>query len=145
MVVRGALMPIVGTTLLIVWGHETGEPARPALALLLLFFGAMISALLALELFIPRRIRFGESFVFYGEARTVEWIRYTKLVSCEVSSSPHLQILGFGPASEVLFALYLDPRVDLEALASFLTQKGVAFRRVAAQPLAGSRIEARRL
>jgi len=130
--VRGASIPLVGTTLLVIWWRGTGEPVRPTLPLLLLLIGAVISALLTLELFIPHSIRFGQSSVFLGEVRTVEWIRYKKLVRCEVSPLPYPQLRGFGQGDQVLFEIYLDPRIDIESLYALLSEKGVPLQRAAA-------------
>lgn len=123
----GAVIPLVGTTLLVIWWRATDEPVRLTLPLLLLLIGAGISGLLALEQFLPHTIRFGQSSVFLGAPRTVEWIRYSKLARCEISSPPNPQVLGFGPDSQILFAIFLDPRVDIGSLATLLSEKGVTF------------------
>lgn len=117
---------------MVIWWRGTDEPIRPTLPLLLLLMGAIISALLMLEGFIPHTIRFGRSSIFLGEVRTVEWIRYKKLVRCEVSSRPYPQLLGIGQGEQVLFAIYLDPRIDLESLYALLSEKGVTLQRGAA-------------
>jgi len=110
-------------TLLVIWWRVTAEPVRPALPLLLLLIGSAVEALLALELFIPHTIRFGQSSVFLSTPRTVEWINYSKLRHCEISSSSHPRFLGLGPDSQILFSILLDPRVDTTVLSALLSKK----------------------
>jgi hypothetical protein len=123
----GATIPVVGITLLVIWCRGTDEPVRPMLPLLLLLFGAIIAALLSLELFLPHNIRLGDRSIFVSDPRTVNWIPYAKLGRCEISSSPYPQFLGYGRDSNVLFAIYLDPRIDPESLRVLLSKKGVPF------------------
>jgi len=133
---RAAVIPLVGGTLLVIWCHATGEPIRLELVLLLVLIGAAISGLLALELFLPHSIRFGESSLFLGTPRTVEWIGYSKLVRCVISAPPDPLVVGVGPDSQVLFSILLDPRVDVEFLAGLLSQKGVTVSAAPPNPLA---------
>jgi len=129
MVLRGVSIPLVGTVLLVIWCRETGEPFRPVLALLLVLVGAALSGLLILELFLPHSIGFGESSVFVGMPRTVERIRYSKLARCEILPPPNAQVVGIGKDSQVLFEVFLDPRVDLESLTGLLSKNGVSVSR----------------
>jgi hypothetical protein len=55
----------------------------------------------------------------------VEWIRYSTLLRCEVTSGPDPLFLGLGKASQVLLQIFLDPRVDRDRLRLFLAEKGV--------------------
>jgi len=135
-VVRGVSIPLVGTILLVIWCRSLDEPIRPALPLLLLLIGVMLTVLLTMERFIPHAIRFGQSSIFLSGPRTVEWIRYTKLVRCEISSPPYPHLFGFGQRGQILFAIYLDPRIDMESLYAFLSEKGVTLQRGAAEPAA---------
>jgi hypothetical protein len=123
----GAAIPVVGITLLVIWWRGTEEPVRPMLPLMLLLVGALIAALLSLELFLPHTIRLGDRSIFLSKPRTVEWISYEKLGRCEISSPPDPQLLGYGRDSSILFAIYLDPRIDPESLRVLLSKKGVSF------------------
>ncbi|HEX2641398.1 MAG TPA: hypothetical protein VHU81_00290 [Thermoanaerobaculia bacterium] len=124
-VASGASLAILGTVLFAIYAHELDQPLPWRAIGVVVVIGLVTSALLTMNLFLPHSIRFRESSIVVFHASRVEWIRYSTLLRCEVTSGPDPLFLGLGKASQVLLQIFLDPRVDRDRLRLFLAEKGV--------------------